>query len=254
MIEKVKVMYDLMVEKFKSSPHGRNQAEAYRKIRAFADEWDSVEEMTIRLQNEGYNKLPAVALIADKVEAHYQAAVENGLEEHINIYRRVLDDIDANPDNAYLTGFYDDIKRADERYVITLERIMTCFNDYLHFKIKNEIPPNVTFSLEEWNKEERSFEEVIYKKAFRCHFACSDDFIECFINEFDLLVAGKLKGGITVSSEQYEVAFNALKKEGMRRCSLAEIELPRYGRAIAMSVAPPSAEEDYEYIEIELSQ
>lgn len=252
MIEKVKIMYDLMVEKFESSPHGRHQAKTYRSIRALADECDSVAEMTVRLQNEGYNKLPGIALITDKVEAHHRAATENGLEEHADIYRRVLDDIDTNPDNAYMTGFYDDIRQADARYAKTVERLMVCFNDYLHFRLKSEVPPNVGVALNEWRKEGRDFEDVVFKKGFRGHFACSDEFLESFVREFELLSEGKLQGLPAVESDKIEEALNSIKKNEARRRSLAKTELLRYRSASAMSVAPATAEGDYEYIEIEV--
>lgn len=252
MIEKVKIMYDLMVEKFESSPHGRHQAKAYRSIRALADECDSVAEMTVRLQNEGYNKLPGIALITDKVEAHHRAATDNGLEEHAAIYRRVLDDIDANPDNAYMTGFYDDVKQANMRYAKTVERLLACFNDYLHFRIKNEVPPNVGVALGEWRKEGRDFEDVVFQKAFRSYFACSDKFLESFAREFEMLSAGRLQGMPTAESGEIDEAFNAIKQDEARRRSVAKTELLRYRSASAMSVAPATAEGDYEYIEIEV--
>ncbi len=251
MIAKVKTMYDLMVEKFEASPHGRHQAEAYRNIRALADECESVAAMTARLQNEGYNKLPAVALITDKVEAHLQAAVENGLVEHTAIYRRVLRDIADNPDNAYLTGFYDEVKQAHARHAQTLERLLTCFNDYLHFKLKNEIPPNISVALEAWRKEQRSLEEVVFQKAFRDHFACSDTFLRAFADEFELLATGKLQETSEVESGIIDEALKEIKQAESQRRELAHSELPRYRRASAMSVAPATAEGDYEYIHIE---
>lgn len=251
MIEKVKTMYDLIVEKFSASPYGRHQAQAYRKIRALADECDSVATMTARLQNEGYNKLPAIALMTDKIEAHYQAAIENGLEEHAAIYRRVLDDIHINPDNAYQTGFYDEVRQANERYAKTLERLIACFNDYLHFKVKNELPPNIEVALKEWKKERRSFSEVIYQKAFRSHFVCSDDFLESFVKEYESLTTVKTTESTIVEHSRFEEAFDAIKKDESRRLSTALIELPKYLRAAAMSIAPVSADDDYEYINIE---
>lgn len=251
MIEKVKIMYDLMVERFESSPHGRNQAEAYRKVRALADECSSVAEMTARLQNEGYNKLPAIALITDKVEAHRLAAIENGLKEHADIYDQVLDDIKDNPDNAYLTGFYDDISRADKRYAKTIERLMGCFNDYLYFKVKNEKSANAHIVFNEWEKEGVDFKEIVYKKAFRSHFACSDEFLELFINEYEMFIAGKLLGTPKVEKNEIEKVFKDIKQHKDQLRLVAKTELPRYRRASAMSIAPNSSEGDYEYVNIE---
>ena len=240
-----------MVEKYSASPHGRHQAQAYRKIRALADECDTIATMTVRLQNEGYNKLPAIALVTDKIEAHYQAAIENGLEEHAAIYRRVINEIDADPDNAYLTGFYDDVRQANGRYAKTLERLITCFNDYLHFRVKNEIPPNAGVALSEWGKEGKSFDEVFRQKAYRDHFACTDTFLECFAREFESLATGEIAPAPIVEQSCFEEAFSAIKQDEARRRSTAFSELPRYRSATAMSIAPDSADDDYEYMYIE---
>ena len=251
MIEKVKIMYDLMIEKFEASPHGRHQAQTYRRIRTLADECDSVAVMTARLQNEGYNKLPYIALITDKVEAHYRAATENGLDKHAGVYRRVLDDIKANPDNAYLTGFYSDIKQADNQYAKTVERLVKCFDDYLYFRIKNEMPANAHLTLKEWEQEGLKLKDIVWKKAFREHFACSDEFLKRFADEYELSVALKIRGISKVEPNNVEEAFQIRKQEGSCRRFVAKSVLPRYRRALAMSVAPESAKGDYEYINIE---
>lgn len=239
-----------MVERYDASPFTRFQAEVYRKILALADECDSVETMTVRLQNEGYNAMPATALIKDKITAHYQAAVDSGLDEHATIYKKALDNIIANPDEAYLTGFYDDIKQANIRYAKTLEKLLACFDDFVHYDMRKEVLDNVMLRYDDWKKEDKSFAEVLQLKVFRNHFSCSDAYLARFITEYNDLIkmatAGK-QPELDIEKE-LEQAWNVIKNKEAERHATAKNEIPRYRSAAVMSIAPATAAGDYEYI------
>lgn len=249
-MEKVKTMYNLMVKRYAASPFTQFQAEVYRKILALADECDSVETMTVRLQNEGYNAMPAAALIKDKLTAHYQAAVDNGLAEHAEIYKKALDNIIANPDEAYLTGFYDDIKQANIRYAKTLERLLACFDDFTHYDMQKKVLDNVLLRYDDWQKEGKSFADVLKLKVFRNHFACSDAYLARFINEYNDLIemakAGK-QPEFDIEKE-FEQAWDVIKNKDAERRAMAESEVPKHRKAATMSIAPTSETGDYEYI------
>lgn len=251
MMQKVKTMYNLMVERYAASPFTQAQAEVYRKILSLADECDSVETMTVRMQNEGYNSMPAVALMTDKLSAHYQAAVDNGLDEHAEIYKDALDNIVANPEDAYLTGFYDDIKKANIRYAKTLERLLACFDDFLHYEVKKEVLPNVKLRYDEWMKEGKQLSEVVRQKVFRNHFVCSDSFLERFANEYEDFVFGKQTPNDAESETEFEQAWNTIKNKDAERKVMAQTELPKFRLASAMCIAPSTADGDYEYIHVE---
>lgn len=242
-----------MEERYAASPFTQTQAEVYRKILSLADECDSVETMTVRMQNEGYNAMPTVALMTDKLSAHYQAALDNGLNEHAEIYKDALDNIVANPKDAYHTGFYDDIKKANIRYTKTLERLLACFDDFLHYEVKKEVLPNVKLRYDEWKNEGKQLLEVVRQKVFRNHFACSDSFLNRFVNEYEQFVTSASSSAETNTSMQNEaqVAWDALKEKDAERNAMAQSELPKFRLASAMCLAPTTADGDYEYIHVE---
>lgn len=248
MMDKVKKMYSLMIERYESSPYTKFQAEVYRKILALANECDSVATMTVRLQNEGYNAMPAEALIKDKLSAHYQAAIDNGLEEQANIYKNALENIIANPQDAYLTGFYDDIKKANLRYSKTLERLLASFNDFVHYKIEENTPTNAELRYNDWKEENKQLSEIVNQKPYRKHFACSDEFLKLFANEYETSFFNKEESDSTQTNEEFEQAWNDIKNRDADRFAMAQSELPKYRGAAIMCIAPNTKDGDYEYI------
>lgn len=250
-LDGIKTMYDLMVARYEASPYTRHQAGVYREIRALADECDTLATITHRLQVEGYNAKPMVALVLDKLWAYIRAAEDTGRDDLAAIYQQAYDTIKEDPLQAYMSGYYDEAKQAEIKYAKTVGRLLACFDDFLFFDLRGETEGSVAFHQEEWEKENIFFSEVTNISKLRCHLACDDHYLQRFINEYDSFVGVARKGKPNPSDDEqaeYKQAWNELKGRKTELRELSRREIKKYRSGAVMSIAPAFSDGDYEYI------
>jgi hypothetical protein len=246
-MERVKQLYDIYVARYSSTPYTPHQAEVYRKIRALADKCSSVEDMTVRLQDEGYNTMPAAALVADKLYAQMLAARENGLQRLEDIYKTAYEKVYSDNAAAYESGFYADVKRENERIAHLLDALCNCFDDYLGFVINQLFlaPDDVRFHASVLKDTGITLQELTDIPYFRHALGCDDDFIHRFVDEYGDIVAME-------SSDEESHAINDEASVQWEELSghLGELDdslNKNYHRTAVLCKAPATANGDYEY-------
>ena len=249
-MRRVKQLYDIYVTRYSSTPYTPQQAEVYKKIRAIADECSSVEDMSIRLQNEGYHTMPAAALIADKLYAQMLSAHENGLKQLENIYKNAYEK--AFRDNAtYESGFYADVKKENEHTAHLMDVLCNCFDDYLSFVINQFFltPADVKYHASVLKDTSMTLKELTGIPYFRQALGCDDDFIHSFVNEYEDVVFKESSDDESCKiNEDAKIQWEELKEH------LDELDgslNKNYYRAAVLCKAPATANGDYEYSEEE---
>ncbi|MGI6168721.1 MAG: hypothetical protein ACOYI4_03255 [Christensenellales bacterium] len=261
-IDKALKLYDMMAKRCEESGYAPRQAQIYREMVIFMQDCETAEEASAKIRNSKYFLAPSAALMQDKFAALEKASRENHMPDVAEVYRKKIEEIDADIGAMYETGYEMTARNLKIPYIQTCEAFSNIYNCYLTLSccsLTNETLIQNTMkdlaeSMGKLVKPSSDFTELSALPMFRALIPATDEGYAHFVRAVPALYAN----GPDFTAErqrvqqEYDETDSLLsgKKETVVRAgneSAAKIR-----RAQVVVIAPDSKAGSYTYMDEEV--
>ena len=257
-IERSAYYYELQHKKHAASGRGPNQARVYGELVELVRSCSSLEEIQNKMRAGGYFESPGQALYLDKMLALRDAARDNGLESIALLYQKRHDEVAADYQKAFVTGFEQDIQKEFNR----IGNIVSSINEMIaaYLRVLGLHPADgehgkalavLAREAESIKKNGGDFSRNARDPYFRKHSPLSDENYEKAIAGIEAIQAGaKQPGDQAEISGRTKAALEVIKPRVEELKELGHEFNSRCDRSAFLSIAPEDAPGPYERTEI----
>ncbi|MGI6174760.1 MAG: hypothetical protein ACOYJC_01090 [Christensenellales bacterium] len=130
-IHKALKLYGMMADRCEKSGYAPRQAQVYREMVSFMQDCETAEEAAAKIRSSKYFLAPGAALMQDKLAALEKASRENHMPDVADVYRKKIEEIDADIGAMYETGYEMTARNLKIPYIQTCEAFANIYNCYL---------------------------------------------------------------------------------------------------------------------------
>ncbi len=261
-IDKALKLYSMMAERCEKSGSAPRQARVYREMVAFMEDCETAEEATEKIRKSKYFLAPGAALLQDKLAALEKASRENDMPDVAAVYRKKIEEIDADVGAMYETGYEVTAQNLKVPYIQTREAFSNIYNCYLTLSccsalddvaIRNTLQ-NLGESLGKLRKPSTDFEELAALPVFRTLIPAGDAGYARFVRAVPLLAANgpDFSAEKEAIKEEFEKTMALLSGEEAAVESAGRANLAKVRRSQVLAVAPDTKSGSYSYMEEEV--
>jgi hypothetical protein len=249
--------YQLLIDKFAKTGQSPNQLRVYTEIKELVQNCSSLEEIQDKMKSGGYYESPGQALYMDKMMALKKAADENNFIELASIYQARYDEVKADFNKMYETGYEQKVSAFYSKLSSMLGAFYDIFNNYWGHKSANIFDLGYKSSLETLRENQKKlnslgtdFRTLAQDPYFRKHIGLEDGDYMIFVAEADSLMnkfdadQSELNQIKTVA----DAAWGILKDKKSEIQAIGRREEAKSKRSVYMIVPPVSASGKYQFL------
>lgn len=126
-------LYSLMRDRCASSGFCNNQAQVYSEMIDFIAACESVEDSMQKIRNSKYYLAPSAALLKDKLEAEKKFAIENNMQDLVDVYSSKINAINEDIQNMYVDDYASKAQNIKSAYINSLTAFGNVFVSYVSY-------------------------------------------------------------------------------------------------------------------------
>ena len=211
-IEKAINLYNMMAARCERTGYSPRQARVYREIAEFMKDCETADEAAVKIRNSKYFLAPSAALLQDKLAALEKASRESDMPDVADVYKKKIEEIDADPAAMYETGYDATVKNLKKAYFDTYNAFIGIFIAY--FKLScysvsddagiNSAIDSLKTNFAALSKPSSDFAQLAAMKKFRELLPITDAGYARFVKEAPILAA---------NGPDYEAEKKAIEEE-----------------------------------------
>jgi len=248
----------MMAARCERTGYSPRQARVYREMVDFMRDCETADEAAIKIRNSKYFLAPSAALLQDKLAALEKASRESDMPDVADVYRKKIEEIEADPAAMYETGYDATVKNLKKAYFDTYNAFVRIFIAYFKlscYSVLNKTTPITMDALRAdfaaLSKPDSDFARLAALEKFRSLIPVTDAGYARFVKEAPILAANgpdyeAEKKAIEEELKELKKLVNA-EKEAVMEAGKANMQKMKQSQAIAVS--PDSQTGSYTYIE-----
>ncbi|MCL2041510.1 MAG: hypothetical protein FWG84_05650 [Bacteroidales bacterium] len=257
-IEKAINLYRLMASRCERTGHSPRQTRVYREMVEFMQDCDSADAAAVKIRNSKYFLAPAAALLQDKLAALERASRESDMPDVADVYKKKIEEIDADPTAMYETGYDATVKNLKKAYFDTYNAFVRIFVAYFKLSCYSVLDKTTAITLDALradfaalSKPSSDFAQLAALEKFRSLIPVTDAGYARFVKEAPILAANGPDYAAEKQSIEEELKalqqLVAAEKDAVAEAGRVNKQKMRQSQTIA--VAPDSQTGAYTYIE-----
>lgn len=136
-IDKALKLYTMMADRCEKNGFSPHQAKVYREMVEFMRGCETAEEASVKIKNSKYYLAPGAAVLQDNLSAMEKACREINMPEAADVYKKKIEEIDADPKAMYETGYERTAGNIKTQYMETYNAFMIIYVIYMESRCRN---------------------------------------------------------------------------------------------------------------------
>ncbi|MGI5849504.1 MAG: hypothetical protein ACOX8Q_05505 [Christensenellales bacterium] len=261
-IDKALKLYGMMADRCEKSGHAPRQTQVYREMVAFMQGCETAEEASAKIRNSKYFLAPSAALMQDKFAALEQASRENHMPDVADVYRKKIEEIDADIGAMYETGYEMTARNLKIPYIQTCEAFANIYNCYLTLSCRSTLDDvaiqhaikDLREAMGKLVKPSSNFTELAALTMFRALIPATDAGYARFVQAVPALHTNGPDFAAEKQrvQEEYDKVCGLISAEKETIICAGNESAEKIRRAQVMVVAPDSKSGSYTYMDEEV--
>ncbi len=261
-VQKAVALYTAMAERCEKNGLSSRQAAVYREMVDFIKDCESAEEMSAKIKKSKYFLAPSVALMQDRFAAQKKAAEEEEMPEIAEVYRKKMEEIEADTAAMYVTGYEVTVRNYKIKYARTIDAFVKIYRSYM---IYMNVPATDKFRRGDALKDMKEamtnltlpsddFLTLSKLPKFRKLVPANDFGYEKFVQSVPKILNGQMERSdeSEVEQQRAKAEWEEVSRNKAQILEAGKRNLPRVRRAKVTVIAPDSAEGHYRYVDEEV--